>query len=148
MLPAAEPEALFAAPPALVTAAPPGEHCFVASATGPSPEPGRYVTVCFIPTGADPQAYFAALKAKPGHILGRRRPTPPLQRHVRRTRRRVTGTSEAPRLGRRRRSANYSTRIADFSRLVICRVLQIWVLSPPLASRLLPGPVLMGVRFE
>ncbi len=65
VLPAAEPEALFAAPPALVTAAPPGEHCFVASATGPSPEPGRYVTVCFIPTGADPQAYFAALEANP-----------------------------------------------------------------------------------
>ena len=65
-LPPAELEALFAAPPALVAVAPPGEDSFVALGDGTLAEPGRYVVLCFIPTGADPQAYLDALEANPG----------------------------------------------------------------------------------
>lgn len=65
-LPAAELETLFAAPPALVAVAPPGEDGFVALGDGTLIEPGRYAVVCFIPTGADPQAYLDALEANPG----------------------------------------------------------------------------------
>lgn len=65
-LPAAELEALFAAPPALVAVAPPGEDGFVAVGDGTLIDPGRYAVVCFIPTGADPQAYLDALEANPG----------------------------------------------------------------------------------
>mgnify|MGYP000368437773 CR=1 FL=1 len=65
-LPPEQLEALFAAPPALVTVAPPGKDGFVALGDGKLTEPGRYAVVCFIPTGADPQAYLDALEAEPG----------------------------------------------------------------------------------
>jgi hypothetical protein len=65
-LPPAELEALFSAPPALAVVAPPGEGSFVALGDGTLTEPGRYVVICFIPTGADPQAYLDALEANPG----------------------------------------------------------------------------------
>lgn len=65
-LPEAELGALFAAPPALVAVAPPGEDGFVALGDGTLEEPGRYAVLCFIPTGADPQAYLDALEANPG----------------------------------------------------------------------------------
>lgn len=65
-LPEAELGALFAAPPALVAVAPPGEDGFVALGEGTLDDPGRYAVLCFIPTGADPQAYLDALEADPG----------------------------------------------------------------------------------
>ena len=64
-LPPEELEALFAAPPALVAVAPPGEDAFVALGDGTLDEPGRYAIVCFIPTGADLQAYLSVFEANP-----------------------------------------------------------------------------------
>ena len=64
-LPEAELEALFASPPALVVVAPPGEDGFVALGDGTLTDPGRYAVLCFIPTGADPQAYLDQLEANP-----------------------------------------------------------------------------------
>lgn len=58
--------ALFAAPPALVAVAPPGEDGFVALGENSLDQPGRYAVLCFIPTGADPQAYLDELEANPG----------------------------------------------------------------------------------
>jgi len=51
-------------PPALVLVAPPGGAPQVAILGGGSlKEKGRYVVLCFIPTGAEPAAYMAAAKA-------------------------------------------------------------------------------------
>ena len=58
--------ALFAGPPAMVLVAPPGEDGFAAVGDGTLAEPGRYLVMCFIPTGADPGAYLDALEANPG----------------------------------------------------------------------------------
>ena len=58
--------ALFAGPPALVLVAPPSEDGFAAVGDGTLAEPGRYLVMCFIPTGADPAAYLDALEANPG----------------------------------------------------------------------------------
>lgn len=58
--------ALFAEPPALVLVAPPGEDGFAAVGDRSLAEPGRYLVMCFIPTGADPAAYLNALEANPG----------------------------------------------------------------------------------
>jgi hypothetical protein len=65
-LPMEELEAMFTAPPALVAVAPPGEDGFPAVGDGRLAEPGRYAVLCFIPTGADPQAYLDQLEANPG----------------------------------------------------------------------------------
>ncbi len=65
-LPEQELGALFAGPPALVLIAPPGEGGFVAVGNGALDEPGRYLFICFIPTGAEPAAYLDALDANPG----------------------------------------------------------------------------------
>jgi hypothetical protein len=65
-LPPDQLQALFQAPPALVLVAPPGEDGFVAVGDKTISDPGRYVAVCFIPTGANPQAYLDALEADPG----------------------------------------------------------------------------------
>ena len=46
--------------------APPGEDGFAAVGDGALGEPGRYLVMCFIPTGADPAAYLDALEANPG----------------------------------------------------------------------------------
>lgn len=65
-LPEGELQALFAAPPVFVLVAPPGEDGFAALGDATVTEPGRYVAMCFIPTGTDPQAYLDALEANPG----------------------------------------------------------------------------------
>ena len=65
-LPAAELEALFGGPPAVVIVAPPNADGFVALGNGALSAPGRYLVACFIPTGADPQAYLAAAQASQG----------------------------------------------------------------------------------
>lgn len=46
--------------PAMVLLAPPGGPQIEAVGDGTFTEPGRYAVVCFIPTGADPEAYLAA----------------------------------------------------------------------------------------
>ena len=65
-LPEAELGALFAGPPAAVLIAPPGDTGFAAVGDGTLSDPGRYLLLCFIPTGADPGAYLDALEANPG----------------------------------------------------------------------------------
>ena len=65
-LPEAELGALFAGDPATVIIAPPKSDGFPAVGTGIISEPGRYVFVCFIPTGADPDEYMAAAEASTG----------------------------------------------------------------------------------
>lgn len=65
-LPDQELGALFAGPPALVLVAPPDEDGFAAVGDGTLDEPGRYLFLCFIPTGAEPAAYLDALEANPG----------------------------------------------------------------------------------
>ena len=61
-LPEAEQGAIFgSAEPAMVLLAPPGGgETIKAVGDGKIAEPGRYAVVCFIPTGADPQAYLNA----------------------------------------------------------------------------------------
>ncbi len=58
----AEQGAIFgSAEPAMVLLAPPGGGEMIkAVGDGKINEPGRYAVVCFIPTGADPQAYLNA----------------------------------------------------------------------------------------
>lgn len=65
-LPQAELEALLAGPPAMVLVAPPASDGFPAVGDGTVTEAGRYVVACFIPTGADPDAYLAAAQASQG----------------------------------------------------------------------------------
>lgn len=57
--------AIAVGPPALVMIAPPGQAGFAVLGDGTLHEPGRYVVLCGIPIGADPQAY----------LRPRRRPT-------------------------------------------------------------------------
>lgn len=60
-LPESEQAAIFSGEPAMVLLAPPGgADQITAVGTGKITEPGRYAVVCFIPTGADPDAYLAA----------------------------------------------------------------------------------------
>ena len=61
-LPEAELEQLFAqGPPTAVLLAPPGGgETIQAVGDGSFSEPGRYVVICSIPTGADPEAYLNA----------------------------------------------------------------------------------------
>jgi plastocyanin len=50
---------LFSGPPALVLVAPPaGGDQVVAQGDGTLKEPGRYVVLCTVPTGADPAAFL------------------------------------------------------------------------------------------
>lgn len=65
-LPERELGALFAGPPAVVLVAPPGQDGFAAVGDGALGEPGRYLLICFIPIGGDPDAYLDALEANPG----------------------------------------------------------------------------------
>ncbi len=55
--------ALFPSAPALAIAAPPGEDGELALGAGTLNEPGRYLLVCFIPTGADPDQVMTAMEA-------------------------------------------------------------------------------------
>jgi hypothetical protein len=59
---------LTAGPPAMVLLAPPGSgEQIVAVGDGTVTEPGRYLAICMIPTGADPMAYMeAAAKSNGG----------------------------------------------------------------------------------
>lgn len=58
-LPEEEIDAIFGTgPPALVTVAGPGEAGEVAVGDGTLAEAGRYVLICAIPTGADPEEFF------------------------------------------------------------------------------------------
>jgi hypothetical protein len=52
--------ALASLEPALVILAAPGDDPVVAVGDGTLTEPGRYLLVCMIPTGVDPDAFFAA----------------------------------------------------------------------------------------
>lgn len=66
-LPESETEAIFGSgPPAAVLLAPPGgAETITAVGDGTISDPGRYAVVCFIPTGADPAAYLAAMQNSP-----------------------------------------------------------------------------------
>jgi hypothetical protein len=59
-LPEAELDGVFAGEPAVVIIAPPGEDGFSVVGDGVIGEPGRYVVICAIPTGADPEEYLNA----------------------------------------------------------------------------------------
>lgn len=52
--------ALFAGPPAFVLVAPPGGNSTAALGDGKLREPGRYLMLCFVPTGADPAVFMQA----------------------------------------------------------------------------------------
>lgn len=52
--------ALFSGPPALGLVANPGGKSTVAVGDGKLREPGRYLMLCFVPTGADPAAFMEA----------------------------------------------------------------------------------------
>jgi len=54
--------ALFPGAPALAIAAPPDEDGEVVLGDGTLNEPGRYLLVCFIPTGADPEEVMSAME--------------------------------------------------------------------------------------
>ena len=64
-LPESEQQAIFgSAEPAMVLLAPPGGGEMIkAVGDGKLNETGRYAVVCFIPTGADPQAYLSAAQS-------------------------------------------------------------------------------------
>ncbi|MGD9889796.1 MAG: hypothetical protein AB7N70_26170 [Dehalococcoidia bacterium] len=51
---------VIAEEPAMVLLAPPRAPGFAVLGDGRFTEPGRYALVCFIPTGADPEAFLAA----------------------------------------------------------------------------------------
>lgn len=66
-LPQAEVEALFQGPPAMVLLAPPSGGAQIAAVgDGTLREPGRYLIICSIPTGADPNAYLSAAQNSGG----------------------------------------------------------------------------------
>jgi hypothetical protein len=58
--------AIFQGPPATVIVAPPGISGFPVVGDGTLDEPGRYLVLCSIPTGADPEAYLAAAQESQG----------------------------------------------------------------------------------
>jgi hypothetical protein len=62
-LPPAEAEAELGHPAAVLLAAPGSDETIPAVGDGVLEAPGRYAIVCFIPTGADPQAYLDAAAA-------------------------------------------------------------------------------------
>ncbi|MEW6154012.1 MAG: hypothetical protein AB1673_08510 [Actinomycetota bacterium] len=62
-LPEAEIEALFTGPPAMVLLRAPGGDQIAAVGDGKLTERGRYLILCAIPIGADPDAYIQAAQA-------------------------------------------------------------------------------------
>jgi len=50
--------------PAVVLVAPPGEAGMAAVGDGTLTEPGRYAVLCFIPIGADPDEFMAAMQSE------------------------------------------------------------------------------------
>ncbi|MEX1021988.1 MAG: hypothetical protein WD058_02465, partial [Dehalococcoidia bacterium] len=66
-LPPAESEALLAGiVPAMVLVALPGEAGVAIEGDGTFTEAGRYLVLCAVPTGADPEAYTAAATTSEG----------------------------------------------------------------------------------
>jgi uncharacterized cupredoxin-like copper-binding protein len=65
----AELEGIVGAPRAVVVARP-GEEGFVALGEATFGEPGRYLVLCAIPLGADPEEYLAAAEAAGGQPTG------------------------------------------------------------------------------
>jgi hypothetical protein len=57
-------------PPSLVSIGLPGEDGMAVVGSGALTEPGRYALACFIPTGADPQAYRDLFAAPPSDDEG------------------------------------------------------------------------------
>jgi hypothetical protein len=58
--------ALFSGEPAAVLIAPPGEDAVPVVGDGTLTEPGRYLVMCAIPTGADPAACMEAAQSGEG----------------------------------------------------------------------------------
>ncbi len=68
-LPMEELMGLVGGPPAVVLLAPPGGgEQIVAEGDGTLTEPGRYLVICTVPTGADPDAFLH--QTEPGPIAG------------------------------------------------------------------------------
>jgi hypothetical protein len=65
-LPADELGARLGAPVTVLLQPPGSDEQIVAVGDGTLSEPGRYVLMCFIPTGADPEEYLAAAAAAEG----------------------------------------------------------------------------------
>ncbi len=66
-LPMDQLEALLSSPPAAALVAPPGRGPqIVGVGDGSLKERGRYLVLCFVPTGADPAAFLNAAKAAQG----------------------------------------------------------------------------------
>lgn len=65
-LPPAELEAALGAPATVILQSPGDAQAIVAVGDGTLVEPGRYVLMCFIPIGADPAEYMAAVAAAGG----------------------------------------------------------------------------------
>jgi hypothetical protein len=64
---------LYQGPPALVLVAPPGNAPQITiMGDGTLAQPGRYLVICTIPTGADPDAYLRAAQSGTGppHAAG------------------------------------------------------------------------------
>lgn len=59
-------QSVFQGPPAAVLVAPPASAGFPVVGDGSLDEPGRYLLICAIPTGADPEAYLEAASASQG----------------------------------------------------------------------------------
>lgn len=59
-LPMADLQKVLAGPPTMVIVAPPTQPGFVAVGDGTLSQPGRYLAICAVPTGADPSAYMSA----------------------------------------------------------------------------------------
>ncbi len=68
-LPESEAEQLFAGEPGVAIALP-GEDGMVVNGSLTLDQPGRYVMLCAIPTGADPQAYRDLFAAPPSDQQG------------------------------------------------------------------------------
>ena len=65
-LPQEELFGITAGPPRMVLIAPPGAGSMPELGDGSFTEPGRYLLLCFIPAGADPEAFLAAAAATDG----------------------------------------------------------------------------------
>lgn len=66
VLPQPELEQILGAPTAVLVQPPGAPEAFAAVGDGTLSEPGRYILLCTIPVGADPEAYLAATQAAGG----------------------------------------------------------------------------------
>lgn len=65
-LPQSELESLLSGAPTMVLVAPPASDGFAAVGDGTIGKPGRYLAICAIPVGANPQAYMQAAQQSKG----------------------------------------------------------------------------------